>query len=166
MMLEEKIEILRCVARRFKTNRFEIDELVNEAWLRKNIREANDASYLSMAGKSAMIDYMRTNTGFKLKHRCYFHQHNLFEDGHQIIQPSSHDPSEVAFFDELNYTIRNFTRTQKLITKAILSGITMRSIGKIIGCSESNVSQIWSRLREILKVRYKCKYNEYLENQK
>lgn len=168
MNLENKIRILRIVARkRIFNNNFEIDELVNQAMLRKNVREAKEPSFLAMVGRSAMIDYIRIERGRSsywdprahkkinkpaYKYKTFFHSLQT-EEGF-TIEPVIFPFNDIEFRDSLEKMLRGFTRSQKLITKMILAGFTIKVIGKAIGCSQSNVSQIWKRLKAILRIKY------------
>ena len=168
MTLKDKMRILQIVARRRNFNNlFEINELINEAWKRKSVREAKEPYILYTRAKNAMIDYIRIQNGRphywdtkkvskkvlkpSHKYRTFFHSLQT-EDGF-IIEPIVFLSNEIEHREHLNRLIKNLTRTQKLIVKLRINGFKNREIGEIIPCSESRVSQIWMGLKEILKER-------------
>jgi hypothetical protein len=71
MTFEDKFYLIVSIAQRRAGPRYEIDELVNEAWLTKKVRMAKNAKHLCMAGHWAMLDYIRND---KRKHK----QFNVF----------------------------------------------------------------------------------------
>ena len=164
MSLEDKMKILQVVAiGRIFNNQFEIDELIDVAWLRASVREAVSASQLFMAAKFAMIDYIRVQRG-----RPYYWDPRLHK---KILKPtrkyttsfcSLQNENEfskalfnnIAFQEDLKNLLKGCTRTQKLVAKMRFSGFSRKEIGKIIPCSITRVDQIWTELKEILKEKY------------
>ena len=60
MTLDDKRYLLASIAKRYvRFGRYEMDELINEAWLSKHVRVAKDTSILWMAGNWAMQNYMK-----------------------------------------------------------------------------------------------------------
>ena len=58
---DDRFYLLVNIARRRAGPLYEIDELVNEAWLKPNVRHAKNAKYLCMAGHWAMLNYIRND---------------------------------------------------------------------------------------------------------
>jgi hypothetical protein len=117
-----------------------------------------------MAGRFAMIDYMRTQEGRRGHKRIYFHK--LVMDEHQPEE--AHLPNEpiifpfdkVGFKDDLERMCRGMTRDHKLITRLLLAGGTQRQAARAIGLTESRVSQIWQSLRARMRIWYEISYAE------
>ena len=163
-MLEEKLKILGHVALKFSKRsqgKYEKDELMNEAWLRKNVRTSNKPSYLFMASRSAMIDYMRVQQKSRNVHQA--HLHPLYTETGFSIEPVIKPKNDLDFFSDLDTMLERFSRTNKLITKLMLRSIPMTQIAKAVGLSASRVHQRWGRIKATLSIRYKicC-----LENQR
>ncbi|HUV63531.1 MAG TPA: hypothetical protein VMW24_06500 [Sedimentisphaerales bacterium] len=61
MTLADKRYLLASIAvkfARYSAGRYEVDELINEAWLSKHVRNAKEVPILWQAGRWAMITYM------------------------------------------------------------------------------------------------------------
>ena len=159
MGIDEKRDILASVAKKFAGWRYEVDELINEAWLKERIREAQHPAEVFMCGRTAMIDYMRKQEKYRVgrKRRVWFHplvlEHDDTGDRYNK-EPETVCFDNVAFRDDLERRCRGFTREQKLVLTARLDGIPHRQIAKVIGVCESRVSQIWANLRAIMRIQY------------
>lgn len=162
--VEERRAMLASIAIRYAGWRYEVDELINEAWLRKSVRKAQHPAFVFIAGRSAMIDYMRSQQGRRDRKRYWLHP--LFTDAHQSEETHpSNEPivfpfDEVEFKDDLERICQGMTREHKLITRMLLAGGTQKQAARAIGLTESRISQIWQSLRARIRIQYEISHVE------
>lgn len=125
--------------------KFERDELVNEAWLRKSVRAAQQAHHVVRVGFNAMYDYCRNQIG---RHNPKPIPQKLCDD--VLVEDELPD----AWMDFDCMTSR-LNRTQKLVLKLRADWFDDTEVAKIIGVNHSYVNQIMKPLRKDQKLR-KC----------
>ena len=141
MGINERRYILVHIARRFAGRVYEIDELVNEAWLNPNVRAAETPSRLFIAGRWAMISYMhKEQKDGRRKYKIYFRP-LINEDG-VTVEPIVAMFDRAEFMDSLERAVRGLTKRQKLVVHRRMQGCELKDIAKILGVSRERVRQI------------------------
>jgi hypothetical protein len=125
--------------------RFERDELVNEAWLRKSVRAATQAHHVAKAGRNAMYDYCRNQIG---RYKPKPVPQNLTDD--VLLEDELPD-----LWMDFDCMTSRLNQTQKLVLKLRADWFDDTEVAKIIGVKHSYVGHIMKPLRKDQKLR-KC----------
>jgi hypothetical protein len=156
MTFNDKRFLLVSVARRYASYRYEIDELINEAWLDENVQKQAETGRFWMAARWAMLNYMRIQEKRGRK-KHHIQTTPLIADGgdEYIIEP------EIAPFNNFDYTYdfawlcKGLTYRQKLVVRMRLEGFEWKEIAQAIGgVSKQYPLDIWKKAIEIVKNRY------------
>lgn len=130
ILLDEMLTILGWLANRFagrSDGRYEANELINEAWLVENVRNACTRQRMFMAARWAMIAYMQREQ--KIHHKSPPRIRALSSDFDIPIYQSS----ELDYLDELNAFINRFSKENQAIIKLRLEGLEWKQIARCIG---------------------------------
>lgn len=155
MIDDEKRYMLISVAKRYAGRRYEIDELVNEAWLSRHVRDAIEPPLVWLAARWAMLNYMRKqqHVGQRQNH-LKFHSLYVQETGY-LIEPVVMPLGIAQVRDDLEYMARELTPKQKKIMKWKFEGRKMKWIGEQFGVSGERGRQLWGQIQAIMSIRYK-----------
>jgi DNA-directed RNA polymerase specialized sigma24 family protein len=136
--------ILKRITRRFVGNWFEHDELVNQAWLSPQVRNAETKHHVVRAGLNAVYDYMRHELG-RRKNK-----------GPQrlIIEPTVEDVASDVWID-FDSMSTGLSPTKKLIIKLRADWFTTDEIAKIVGIGKTTVKNEVATIKKDQKLR-KC----------
>jgi len=149
----EVVEVAKQVSR-LCDNRFEPEELVNEAWIRFEEHENKDIPLFNHSIKCDMIDYVRTQIGRKTKrYKVNFITNIEFTDEespdrHQcsILEGSyiNHNLDRLENKEYANYLTDLILDldTRFIMKEYFLKGKKLREVGALINRSESKVSCI------------------------
>ena len=154
MTFNDKRYLLVSVAKRYVNYRYEIDELVNEAWCDDNVRAQTGAGNFWKAARWAMLNYMkRQEKRGRKKWQIHTEPLTVGEDDY-IVEP------EITPFNEFDYThdfawlCRGLTRRQRLVVKMRLNGYSLREIAhKTNGTSGEYARQIAVKAFKIMRSR-------------
>jgi len=150
---------------KFYKDRFEINELINEVWVKGN---AQKMSTLQLAGnriKYDMLDYIRRENGRKRIVKGEFKKRPIFLTN---IRSYLDTDKETSFFDKQNIYFKGFVELenkeeidhllnflsiyeQQFIYYYYYKNMTIAEIGKKINLSSGHVCQIISKIKTILK---------------
>jgi len=141
-------------------NRYEIDELVNEAWLSRHVRETQQRWKVFVAGRWAMLNYIRQEE--RRNRKVFFVSFkNLTDQEWYYHDPTTKDKYIFEYLDEVARLTRGFTRTQKLVFDMRMQGYTLKEIGRFVGNhTQQNAQQIWQRCLAILRLQYGLVYKD------
>jgi len=140
-------------------NKYEIDELVNEVWLKGSIQKLSNPKYIATRAYWDMIDYIRSIEGGQFmriksknprpKHLTNFHGYemgvNPDDDDNDLFQriPSSYGQEGMKRIDdedEVNNLLKTVTHKRRLLLEQyFLKEMTLVEIGEITGNSDSCV---------------------------
>ena len=155
MTLEDKRYLLVSVARRYASYRYEIDELINEAWLDRNVQKQTETGRFWSAARWAMINYMKRQEKRNWKK---YHIHTtplIVGDEEYIIEPEVTPFNNIDYAHDLAWLCKGLSSRQRLVVKMRLDGFEWREIAQAIGgVSKQRVSQIWFEVCEIVRNRY------------
>jgi len=154
MTFEDKRYLLVSVAKRYVGYRYEIDELVNEAWLNMNVQEQTDKPLFWKAARWAMLNYMRRQEkrGRK-KWRIHTEPLTVGEDEY-IVEPEITPFNEFDYAHDFAWLCRGLTRQQRLVVKMRLNGYSWREIAhKTNGTSGEYARQIAVKAFKIMRSR-------------
>jgi len=121
--LADRLCVLQKIAWRFVSWRFELDELVNQMWLSKAVRIAEQEHHLARAGRNAIYDYFRSQFGRTERKSPVETPKEMIEDAMPV------DFSEIC---------KGLTRTQKLILRLRSDWFSWSEVAKVIGISKTN----------------------------
>lgn len=154
MTLNDKRYILCSVARRYACyKRYEIDELINAAWLVKNVREQEETGMFWMAARWAMINYMKQQEKTNCK-KYHIHTSPLIVGDSLTVEPETIPFNNVDYDCDFQWLTRPLTDRQRLVVKMKLEGFNWREIGRKIGYCGEYAKQIWKRASEVIRRRY------------
>lgn len=146
---EHRLNILKKMAYKHASNRFMPYELMNEMWLRPQVRKAQSVPFLMIAARNAMWDYFRMQLGKRGEKKPH----------HVTLDPLLEDKiAEIAEIDakmDFDSAISRLSRTQKLILKLRADFFTYREIGKIVGVSACRIQQLLHPIQRDLKLQRK-----------
>ena len=156
MTFDDKRYLLISIAQKYANRLYEVDELVNEAWLSRHVREATETPILWMAGRWAMITYMHkmqkdNRKAFKVTFRSLSCDDNY---GGLFIDPPTPVCDCLMVQDDLEYMVRNLSNRDKTVMQMKLSGAYLREIGKKLGITRERVRQIWYSIQAKMRIRY------------
>jgi len=178
MLTHEELEpVLYCVARKFANYKYDVNELVNAVWLIGNVQKLPDIRFAYKRIYYDIITYMRTQEGRKkrfytqepdYKYRTHINSMNanvVFSDNSEhrtyemFMGEEDGNFRKVDFEDELELLLKRVCNNhlELFIVKMRLDGFNLREIGKIIGLSESRISQMMTALGKRLIVKIKNK---------
>jgi RNA polymerase sigma factor (sigma-70 family) len=153
MTLNDKRYLLCSVARKYANRKYEIDELINEAWLDENVRSQTDFKRLCIAAHWAMINYMRTQEKRNWK-KFHIYTHPLQLDDGYVVEPEVVPFSHFELQHDLTILLKSLTPKQKLVIRLRMEGVNLRDIGKKMGLTRERIRQIESKAHRIMKRRY------------
>ena len=159
---EEIRVLLYSIAKRYVNNRFEIDELVNEVWLRGSIQTI-DQRLLSRRINWDIIDYIRSQgmrreytRSEELNEKLFRLQFPMYYNHFEIFDIPVYDNCILDNHDWFDWVISGLSRIDTLIIKLrYLEDFTFKEIGKVIGYSESRISQKHKQLIEKLRDKHR-----------
>lgn len=148
-------------------HRFDVDELVNEAWMRSKDRDHTDPPLIMRAAKMDMIDYIRKVVGRKsyyLKGKkipatkrinfitnCDSFKEEEGNNGHSILEKVYHDKS----FDEVDnkelisvILSKLFSRQAEIIVNYYLEERNLTESSEMIGVGQSRGSTFLKQSRK------------------
>ncbi len=124
----QRIEVLRRISRKYVSWRFEWDELVDQMWLSRNVREAQWEHQLVRVGLNAMFDYFRNELG---RYKPKPTPQRLTND------PILEDDMDDTWMD-FDSMSKGWTFTQRVIVKLRADWFTWPEVAKLTGLSRSN----------------------------
>jgi hypothetical protein len=166
---EELEKVLYVVAKKYAKHlggKVQVDELVNAVWLKGNIQKLPDIRLAWRRAIYDMIDYVRTEFGYKDRCRILstgklnpnygrpgpkmrVHMRTIdtcaTEDGMTLAETLGECDlrfNEIDESDFFNFICHNLTRREKLIVSLKLHGFTHKEVGEVVELAESRVSQI------------------------
>ena len=157
MTLNDKRYLLVSIARKYASYRYEIDELVNEAWLNKNVRAQTERKRFYIAARWAIISYMRKQE--KRGHKKY-HIHTqplITGENRYITEPEVVPFNNLEYIGLYSWLRKGLTPKQKLIVELRLNGLEWKEIGRTLGHSKQYVFQLWKKACGIMKERYQLR---------
>ena len=152
--LNQRRAILAKIANRlsgpFAGWRYEIDELINEAWLCPKVRAAQEPWQLFTAGRWAMHEYRRTQSRTRVKTRVL--TESAISGGTYIADRPIVVLDNVEFRDYFEHASYHLTREQLLAVKLRLAGFEWAMIARIIGVySIEHAFQIHARACSVMR---------------
>ena len=149
-------------AKKLQNRQFDYWELISAVWLSGRLNRIKNPKYTSRVVKWAMLDYIKvkdktaTKRSWKKKGRKY-PKIILFSELNgqsklrfaKIIKSKNYKTAQRAIIqkDLFDQLIKDFQPREKLILKMrYLGGFTMKEIGRVHGCTESNISLIHKKL--------------------
>jgi len=153
--IDEKRYLLISIAKGYMSSgRYEIDELVNESWLSKHVRESQEPSLLWMAGNWAMINYMRKQEERNRK-RWKIHISSLYDDeGGYVYEPEAMPLQKAEVREELERMHRGLSPRQLKIMQWKFEGRQLKYIGEQLGVSKDRGRQLWRQVQAMMRIRY------------
>jgi len=162
MTIADKRYLLASIAVKFTRHsggRYEVDELINEAWLSRHVRDAKEVPLLWQAGRWAMITYMHQQQRDTPNHwyRCTFT--SLYrEPGAKCVYTIEPECTEIPWrldtLDALEYMARNLSDREREIMALRFSGSQLKEIGAVIGISRERVRQIVEAVKAKMRIQY------------
>lgn len=123
---------------------YQIDELINEAWLNKHVRQAETPSRIWITGRWAMINYMHSQQKDGRK-KWMIHTQPLFTDEGFMYEPEVADFGRTEFLDQLERACRGLSECQKTALAMRLSGCCHREIAKKLATTKQTAGNILRR---------------------
>ncbi len=143
--------------------RYEIDELVNEAWLDKHVKNAKSTHYVFQAGRWAMLKYMRSQQKDQKK-RWKIHFTSLYDEDGYTLEPEVVPLNEVEVRDTVKWIERDLTPKQKQILQWKRDGRTFQYIAKQLGVTRQYGGCLWEQIRAIMQRQYEKELSKcYME---
>jgi RNA polymerase sigma factor (sigma-70 family) len=173
---EELIPVLKTIARKYTSHKYDFWELINAVWEMGRIQKLSDIRFAWNRVTLDMIDYMRTQEGRRIwdkrckrhgepnwKKRTKFHSYDVpvdqsddlgdsFQENIKTIDCSYGD---IDFNDELKLLVRRSCNNprDRLVFRLRLEGYNMKEISEMVGCDQSRISQILTCIgKDMLKV--------------
>ena len=158
---DEKRFMLVSIAKRFMySGRYEIDELVNEAWLSPSVRDKDAPPLVWLAGRWAMLAYMKKEQRFGR----HIHTQSLHcENGPGFDKIVIPDNMEMVF-DDLRVMLNGLSKREKDILAARFDGEQLRPLGRRFGISYERVRQIQQSALAKMRIRYQISLGERSAN--
>ena len=173
LSFEELEPALHKWAYHFENDKFDHWELINQVWLVGSVQKLKHIQYASQRIKWDMMDYMRRVDKIKLKQRlekrgeCFkktyflsiFNNDDTQDREYQIKDLFCSD-DELEMKDLIGYLMKGCSSTIKLIVKLrLLENFTNCEIGKVVGISESRVSQLLTLTMKSVALKAKKVYD-------
>ena len=168
LTFEEIQPALHKWANYFQNRQFEKWELFNAVWAKGDVQHVKHIKLVSQRVKWDMIDYMRSVTRLREQRRYADRGKQFIKTipfGQVIPEDSKLDyfdfiaikPTEtpkIETKDFFYWLMKGLTRAQKLfVLLHFVKGFNHREIGKVVGVSESRISQMNMEIIPILKVK-------------
>ena len=140
-------------------NKYEVDELVNEVWLKGDIQKLNNIKFVSSRAYWDMIDYIRISEGRDLirksgiiKRPKYINNmHDILHDresssrkGYDFFDDIESKEQDISKFidnkDEIDYLLKCLPKKKRIILeKYFLEGMSLTEVGEILGLKDVTV---------------------------
>ena len=142
-------------ARHFRNNRFQHWELINAVWGMGRVQKLKHIQYASARVRYDMIEYIRKQLGRTPKpytHNLihYDHEKDIEEnlrDKHNVFQ-------QIEISDFFEVLLKGFSRREKIAIRLRYElDFAQPEIAKVMGVTQSRVSQILAHTHEIIKAR-------------
>jgi RNA polymerase sigma factor (sigma-70 family) len=141
---DEVKHILYCQAskiiRKFGKRRvYQIDELVNEAWMRGKFQKEKNIKFIALIIYHDMFDYVRGRVRKKNREELYLKE-NTYRQWKQESRPKNAF-KQIDNEDSINYYLSFLSEDMSIIVKKYyLENLTQKQIGEELCMTESNVS--------------------------
>ena len=161
---KDKYYLLLSIASKFTVRsggRYEVHELVNEAWLSRYVRDATETQIFWMAGYWAMVDYMhkQQHDGQKQNHIKTFSLYN--KDGRYVYEPEIKATCPLDVQDDLRYMLQSkLTQQERDVIAMSLEGQTFKSIGSKLGLCRERIRQVKNKAFAKMRIRYQISMGE------
>jgi len=121
-------------------NKFEVNELVNEAWMRSSTKEIIDAPLIMRAAYCDMLDYIRNNVGRehyyvkgeKKKSPHRFKLVSNYDSDHDDCRSSSEYKNPYSIFDGEKYEEGYASIDNKELISVLLSNVSTKKATAIV----------------------------------
>jgi len=138
-------------------NKHEVEDLVQEAWLRLQNADidTSNRAVVAIQIKCRMIDYIRTQEGRLGSHKRKHHIYNCTLDD-DVLGGADKRFEEIDSSDEFEYLINAalLGKEEKLILRlCFVKGLLQDEIARVIGVSPSRISQRLTNILKILKAQ-------------
>jgi RNA polymerase sigma factor (sigma-70 family) len=135
---------------RISRGKYEVDELINEAWLDKNVRKAPSRKYLCMAGHWAMKRYMKSQER-RWRPRKWTIR-SLYDNSEYYVEPTVEDPETLLAVDNILHALSHSNKHERLLVGLRLRGWNMRRIARRFGVTGTTVRNRLEKIRKMLSV--------------
>ena len=154
MTFDDKRYLLVSVAKRYVGYRYEIDELVNEAWCDDNVRAQTGAGNFWKAARWAMLNYMKRQ---EKRGRKKWQIHTvplMVGDDEYIIEPEIAPFNVVDHNHDFAWLCRDLTPRQRQVVKMRIDGFGYKEIAYATNVqSQQYAQQIAKRAFKIMRGR-------------
>ena len=167
-------------------NRCELDELVNEVWIKGDIQKLTNCKYISRRAFFDMMDYIRKQYGRNVMRNNVIKNRpkedtNMHGFGHSPNEHESYDffetikdhrrgdVSRIEDKDQVKYILSCLPEIEsKVLRKYYLEELTLKEIGKKFKLSESRISAIRKEALQLTAISAKLLRSNpgILENQR
>ena len=154
MTFNDKRYLLVSVAKRYVGYRYEIDELVNEAWLDMNVQAQTDKPLFWKAARWAMLNYMKRQEK-RGRRKWQIHTVPLIAgDDECIFEPEIIPFNEFDYEHDFEWLCRFLTPRQRQVVKMRIDGFGYKEIAYATNVqSQQYARQIAKRAFEIMRER-------------
>jgi RNA polymerase sigma factor (sigma-70 family) len=164
-------------------NKCEIDELVNEVWIKGNIQKLDNIKYVSRRAYFDMIDYMRKKEGRDfMRGGVYTHRSKEINNMHGVDSGSgpnnSHDFNDDFFNavedtkekneidvdnkDLVEYIFSCISeKDSNVLRKYYFEELTLKEIAAELNCSMCKVSKMRSEMLQLIPIIARLDMKEY-----
>lgn len=172
--------------KKFFPNRYEVDELVNEVWVKGNIQKLDNIKYVATRAYYDMIDYLREVEGRQFMRKGVFYNRPKYVTNMHNIKRKFDPDAEHDFFDDVASERRTDIETMidKEQAEYILSCLpereaeilrvyyfgekNLKEVGKELGITEGSVCKIRKRALQLTAIAARLfkEYPDILRDQK
>lgn len=153
-------------------NKYEIDELVNEVWVKGSIQKVNNIKYIAARAYWDMLDYIRVGMGRKIcknkvekdrpkfitnMHDHGFYSNDLIDDFFADKEDyRNNDINFVDYKDELDYILTSLPEQEReILSMYYLEELTLKEMGEKLNLLSPKIST-WKKQIEqkVIKLFY------------
>ena len=157
-------------------SKFEIDELVNEVWLRGSIHNLKSIKYVSARAYFDMIDYARTQNGRKGTDKYEFNQFTnlhdicsnnsdtLEQDYFHMVESKNNHVEDIDNEEQIRFLLSKIpSRNRELLLMYYFNGMALKEIAKEMNLSEARVCTLKKESVDEMKLALEESESKHLE---
>ena len=149
-MNNDRYWLLWSIAKQYAGPNYQIDELINEAWLARRVRKEVDTGRFWQTAKWVMLDYIREQERTDTKRwKCHLQIKALPDDD---VGPGVVDFNQVEYNDWTTWLYNRLTNRQRMVVEMRLNGCKWPEIAEAVGgISGQRVYQVYREALDVLR---------------
>ena len=148
MNLNEKYALIKQAVRKYadKYGMFTEDDLANEAWMHKQVREADKPTHVIRAARNACVDFLRR--WYKMGTKRHIRVSSMSVLARGINKNTLDIPNECDFDTETlkEELLSKMSNIERAIVEGKLSGMKYREIAAKTGCTLNHIKYVNGRM--------------------